>query len=275
MRLVEFLKSKTFWKHVILILLVFGVLVYITLFLLKFYTHHGQTLTIPDFKGLPQQEAATLAKESKLRYEIIDSVFYREAIPGSIIDQYPAPGYRAKQKRIIYLTIAAYTPEKVFVPEVIDVSLREAQSRLESAGLKLGHVNYRPSEFFNLVLEQQFNGLPLPVDTLLPKGTPIDLVVGKGLSNERTIVPDLVFLSLDEAKTILYDLSLNIGALVYDESVQTGSDSLFARIWKQQPVPSTEELVELGLSIDLWLTVDEEKLFLTSEEIDEEINQEF
>ncbi|MBN1926036.1 MAG: PASTA domain-containing protein [Prolixibacteraceae bacterium] len=266
MRLLEFIKSKTFLKHIIFIILIFGVLVYFTLFLLKFYTHHGETLTVPDFKGLPLEEAGVLAKESKLRFKIIDSIYYREAIPGTIIDQYPVAGYKAKQKRMIFFTTASFTPEKVVVPKVIDVSFREAQSRLEIAGLKTGQLIYRPSEFLNLVLEQQYNGLPLPEDTLLPKGTAIDLVIGKGLSNERTVVPDLMFLGLDEAKVLLYDLNLNIGALVYDESVQTYQDTLYARIWKQLPEPSTEELVELGFSIDLWLTVDEEKLFLTTEE---------
>ncbi len=270
MRLIEFLKSKTFLKHIILIVLVFGILLYLTFFLLKFYTHHGQTIKVPDFKSLPQKEALVLADETKLRCEIYDSVYHREAIPGTVIDQYPPAGYNVKQKRRIFLTIASFTPEKVVVPKVIDVSLREAQSRLEIAGLKSGQVIYRPSEFYNLVLEQQYNGLPLPEDTLLPKGTPVDLVVGKGLSNERTIVPDLIFLSLDEAKTLLYDLSLNIGALVYDESVQTADDSLFARVYKQQPQPSTDEMVELGYSIDLWLTVDEEKLFLTTDDINED-----
>ena len=266
MSLKAFLKSRTFVVNILLIVVLFGAITYFTLLMLKVYTHHGKSYAVPNFIGLTEADAGILSKQSKLRYEVFDSVFVPEAIPGTVIGQYPEVGYRVKQGRTIYLTLSAIQPEKVTLPVVIDVSLREAKSRLENAGLKLGAVQYRPSEFINLVLGKSLNGMSLPDDTMLIKGTAVDLVVGKGISNEVTQVPDLFGYSIDDAKTALYTVNLNIGALVYDNTCLTTEDSLNARIWRQKPEFEAEKYIELGTSVDIWLTVDEEKLYVEPED---------
>jgi beta-lactam-binding protein with PASTA domain len=265
MSLKAFLKSRQLLIHLSMVVALFVVVVYVTMLLLRVYTHHGESMDVPDFKGLTEKEVKIVAKQSKLRYNIIDSVFVPDAMSGTIISQQPDVGYKVKQHRTIYLTILAISPEKVMVPAIVDVSLREAQGRLENAGLRLGQVIYQPSEFFNLVLNASGNGASLPVDTLLVRGSYVDLVVGKGLSNEKTEVPALFGLALEDAKRALYKVSLNIGALIYDDSFVTGEDSLNAQIWKQNPESIASKNVELGSSVDLWLTVDREKLDLNDE----------
>jgi eukaryotic-like serine/threonine-protein kinase len=101
---------------------------------------------------------------------------------------------------------------------------------------------------------------------MLPKGTSIDLVVGKGLSSELATVPDLFGLPLDDARSVLYGLNLNIGALIYDNTVITSFDSMNARVWKQSPDSLRASSVEQGTSFDLWLTNEEKKLSPVSAE---------
>ncbi|HPR32956.1 MAG TPA: PASTA domain-containing protein [Prolixibacteraceae bacterium] len=269
MPLKEFLKSKSFLKHLVLIILLFVVLTWAVLHLLRYYTHHGQEIAIPNLKGLTLEEVEIEIHGNKLRYKVNDSVYVRDAVPGTVLEQYPEAGFPVKQKRIVYLTLSTYTPEKVHVPKVVDISLREAKSRLEGSGLQAGKIIYRPSEFLNLVLEQHYEGRVIAPDTLLPKGSAVDLIVGKGLSNEQTSVPDLTLMTLEEARSLLYESSLNTGALVYDESVLSATDSLYARIWKQQPGPDSINRIELGTSIDLWLSIDDEKLFELTDDFDE------
>lgn len=260
MSLKEFLKSRKFILHLSLIVVFFILCIYVTMLLLKVYTHHGKSLNVPDFIGLTENEVKIITKENKLRYNIIDSLFVPDAIPGTIIAQHPGFNQKVKQRRTIYLTISAISPEKVLMPVVVDVSLREAKSRLENAGLRLGQVTQQASEFVNLVLDQSINGMPIPKDTMLNKGSYIDLVVGIGLSNERTSVPDLFGLYINEAKEALYNVSLNTGAMIYDQSVLNADDSLNAQVWKQNPLSDQNKLVGLGTSVDLWLTVDREKI---------------
>lgn len=260
MSLITFLKSKKFLFHLSFSVVLLAVLLYIIMLLLGVYTHHGKSMSVPDFLGLTESEVKVLTQEKKLRYNIVDSVFVPDAIPGTIIAQHPGFGYKVKPRRTIYFTISAISPERVLLPAIVDVSLREAQSRLENAGLRLGKVEYWPHEFINVVLEKSIHGEPLTDDTLLIKGTEVDLLVGKGLSNERTQVPEMTGFGIDQAKKSLYNVGLNTGALVYDNSFKTAEDSIMAIVWKQNPESSKTKFLELGSSVDLWLTIDQEKI---------------
>ena len=55
---------------------------------------------------------------------------------------------------------------------------------------------------------------------------------------------------------------------MYDESVQTTEDSLFAFIWKQHPVPAKGSRLRLGSSIDVWLSIDSAKIMPDTLSID-------
>ncbi len=279
MSLKKFLKSRQFYIHLSLLVVFLIVVVYASMLFMKAYTLHGQSQPVPNFRGFTEHELSRIVENEKLRYQIVDSVYVYDAIPGTVISQTPAPGFNVKKNRTIYLTISAFAPETVKLPAIVDVSLREAKSRLENAGLRLGQVEYRPSQFFNLVLEQRLHGIPLPKDTVLSKGTPVDIVVGRGLSNEKTEVPKLTGLYIDEARDTLYNITLTLGVLIYDNTVKNASDSLLAVIWNQNPAWSENKLVELGTSIDVWLTTDHSKIsnepfFDLDSEIDFETHEE-
>jgi hypothetical protein len=47
----EFVRTKTFYKHLILIIASFLVLIFIVSLLLKVYTRHGSEYTIPKIEG--------------------------------------------------------------------------------------------------------------------------------------------------------------------------------------------------------------------------------
>src|SRR5690554_7331945 len=100
---------------------------------------------------------------------------------------------------------------------------------LESYGLNLGNLIYIPSEFTNMVLGQHFEGKPVEPGTLVRKGSSIDLLVGRGLSNETTAVPQLTGMTLDAARKAAQNVYLNLGATIYADTIATAMDSLKAR----------------------------------------------
>ena len=73
-------------------------------------------------------------------------------------------------------------------------------------------------------------------------------------------LPDLNGLFIEEAKASLVDSRLNLGVVIFDNTIQTKDDSLNARVWKQMPDARRTRKVTLGASVDLWLTIDEEKI---------------
>ncbi len=260
MNFLNFLVSKTFVKNLLIATAIIIVLFAGTLIWLRVYTHHGQAITVPDLTGLSPEEVQLILDSKNLRYEVTDSIFYKELPRGSVARQNPKPGSKVKELRRIYLTMNAVNPEQVTMPTVTGVSLRQARSTLESYGLKLGKISYRPDVFMNRVLEQRLNDTIVQPGSRVLKGSSIDLVLGQGLSDETTAVPDLMGMSLFTARNLLADRYLNINAVIYDNSITNEEDTTRAFIWRQRPTFEEGNMIHLGANVDVWLTVDSTKI---------------
>lgn len=256
----SYLISKSFWGNLLLAVVVTIALLLVSMFFLRIYTHHGESFAVPDFTGMPVEQVKEQMKEQDLEYQIIDSLYTKEAEPGSVIDQVPVPGFQVKRGRTVFLTICATKPEQVAMPKLTDISYRQALNLIMSLGLNVGSVDYVPSEFPNLVLEQKMNGKPVREGALVNKGSNIDLTIGQNRYGEKTEIPNLTGVRLDQAYELLAASYLSTGSIIYDDSFETVEDSLSARVWQQRPEPVPGTKIEQGKSIDIWLTVDPEKL---------------
>ena len=256
-----FLKSKSFLLTLLYAVVITVVIVVVTIYSIRIYTNHGESLLVPDLLGMELEEVDALLNENNLVYEILDSVYFGGAEPGAVVDQAPVAGFQVKEGRTIFLTICANAPEQVIMPKLTDISLRQATNIMRSLGLSVGEVKYVSSEYPNLVLSQKQDGKEIAVGEMTSKGSRIDLTVGQSMLGEMTIVPDLFGATLEQAEGEITSLFLNVGAVIYDDSVLTLADSLDARIWQQRPEASSQEKTEQGTSIDLWLTADQEILY--------------
>jgi len=255
---------KKFLNHYIvknsLILIFAGIFIfYGTLVTLRHYTHHGEALPVPDVRGLTLAEAENVLKGKKMRWQLSDSVYVTSAKPGAVISQNPEPGFKVKENRNVFLTINAMVAERVKMPDVTRMSFRQAKTILESHGLIFGKSEYVPHMAVNYVLKQLYRGEEISKGTLIMKGSEIDLVLGRGLSDEKTPVPDLRGNTLFEARETLTKYFLNFGVTIYDHTVITSADSLNAFIYLQKPAAGADAMLQLGSSIDVWMTVDETK----------------
>jgi len=260
MEFLRFIISKYFLKHLGLAIVITVGIVLMTLLYLHLYTHHGQARPVPDFFSLSPEEVAEKAKENKLGYQIIDSVYTNIVERGTVVEQNPKPGFMVKKNRTIFLTINARNPEMVLMPNLVGLTLRQANAILETSGLKLGKRIYVPDLAINNVLKQLYLGKEIQEGDSLEKSASIDLVLGKGLSDRKTIVPDLISMNFKRAESRILDASLNLGAVTYDETVLTGEDSTQAMVWKQNPEFDEKKQIQLGSPVYLWLTLDSAKL---------------
>ena len=260
MSLKEFIFSKVFAKNLgLAVTLVVG-LVLVLLIWLNFYTHHGQSRTVPNFYGLTIQQTAKLAKKSRLKYTVIDSVYTTAVQKGCVAEQSPKPGFKVKKWRSISLIINAFRTEMVAMPDLIDLPMRQAKLVIESSGLKLGKLIYKPDLSIDVVLDQLYNGSKINKNDSIQKGSTVDIVLGKGLSNQRTPVPNLIGMSLTPATNRILESSLNLGTYIYDSSILTADDTLNAFVFKQNPESRDEASLQIGSAVYLWLTVDSTKL---------------
>jgi len=260
MEFLKFLISKVFLKNLLIAAGIFVILVFSVLLWLKIYTHHSQAITVPDFTGLLPEEVEIIARSKKLRIEIADSSYSNDLPRGTVIKQNPVSSTKVKENRRIYLTMNAMNPERVIMPNITGVSLRQAKAILETHGLCIGKISYKPDIAVNNVLEQRLTDSVAVPGSLVIKGSSVHLILGKGLSNETTLVPDLTGMKYITAKELLMDRYLNIGAIIYDGNIKTAEDTLISFIWRQRPESGTNTRLNLGANVDMWLTTDSTKL---------------
>jgi len=219
------------------------------------YTLHGEHVEVPDFKQLYPKSLDEFVEDHDLKYEIVDSVFNRTLPKGTIIDQDPAPGATVKKGRTIYLTLNASLNQKVSMPNLVNLSLRQAASKLETYGLKVGNLRY--IEGLPPVIQQLYNGGEIKPGTIITKDSEIDLVLGRGSNTGLIPVPDLFGMTITEARVELEGRKLKFGNRLPDA---TGADTLTARIYMQSPPYKKSEGLYAGAEIDVWLTGKEEIL---------------
>ena len=126
------------------------------------YTKHGESITVPDLRGMKASQLTDFLNDKHLRYTINDSMFELDKPVRTILEQDPEPGSKVKEDRMIYLTLNASTPPSVKMPDLTDVSYRQAEAILLTFGLKVGVVTYQPDLAKNAVLKQLYKGRDIP-----------------------------------------------------------------------------------------------------------------
>jgi beta-lactam-binding protein with PASTA domain len=256
MNFFRFLISKQFFRHLGLAVAIGLFLLVAILIWLRIYTHHGQTILVPDLTGLTLDEVSDVTSSRDLRFEVFDSVFSSDMPRGTVIKQNPRASSKVKKNRRIFLTMNAVNPEMVTMPRLVGLSIRQARLALQNAGLVLGEIRYRPDYAINNVLQQMHADSVINEGSEIRKGEVIDLILGMGLSNETTRVPELVGHPLASAREIIADYYLNMGAITYDESIESGEDSALAFVWRQYPEYDEFRRLNMGMEVDIWVTVD-------------------
>lgn len=219
-------------------------------FVLKGYTRHGEALEVPDIRGLKIEDAIRVLEAKELRVTISDSLYFDDKPKLSVLEQNPLAKSRVKEGRMVYLTINSNSAPKVSLPNLLDVSLRQAQAILATSGLKADKFIYKPDIAKDVILDVLYHNQSVQPGTKIPKGSMVDLVLGNGLNGESIDLPDLSGLTLKEAHNLLQSSSLRLGSVVYLGAV---SDSASATVSRQNPAFTDGATIQEGQSVDLFL----------------------
>ena len=245
----SFISDKPLLKNFLLASITLPLLFFIYLKFLDIYTLHDRYITVPDYSGYKLAQLDSISEKNKLRYVIIDSISDLNQPKGIVINQEPKPKTKVKKKRRIYLTVTETNTSIVQFPDVYDLTLRQALRKIEIVGLKVGKLEYRSDIATNKILDFNVNGISIYANQEILKGTVVNLVVGRGLSDEYVIVPDLIDLNRVAAHIVLKTSSLNIGTEFYDENVVDSSNAV---IYKQTPPYDNQNQLKLGSTIDIF-----------------------
>ena len=236
MSFLGFLLKKKFYIHLGISVVVSLFLLLVAIMLLKGYTRHGEAFVVPDLEGQMYNDLGHIEGTNVFTYKVTDSVYDNSLMPGSIIKQNPSPGSRAKEGRTIYLTIVSYTPKMSIMPDLKDLTVRQAVTTLRTSGIKIRKLVFVPHIAGNSVLGQYYEGDTLLSGTEILEGSEIDLVAGLG-SNTRSRVPFVVGLTRDEARGTLQMASFNVGGEHYIDA----PNPMHSRVYRQFP-PWNEDM---------------------------------
>lgn len=143
----SFKKNRAFWLNLIAMPIVVVAVIIGVLNWLDEYTHHGQSIIVPNVKGLPIKQAKNEFGKKNLKVAVVDSNFVKGMPAGAVLEQKPEGGAKVKTGRTIYLTINTAEMPKVTIPDIIDnSSYRQAEARLRALGFKLTAPEYISGE---------------------------------------------------------------------------------------------------------------------------------
>lgn len=230
--MVKFFYQKPLWVNLLIILALAALLIFALFQSLRFFTHHGSYLKVPDVSQKTMAEASAMLKAKGFEIHIMDSVYNDTLAPLTVVKQFPEPDATVKVNRVVYLTINRAVPPVIEMPNLVGMSFRNAELELKARGLKLGDTSYKPDIAKNAVLEQLSNKFAIKPGTKITMGTVISLVLGAGVGTEYIVVPDLFGMNLEEATALLEAHGLMLGSVIPDGDIQ---DHSAAFIFWQQP----------------------------------------
>ena len=155
--------------------------------------------------------------------------------PGTVIEQDPEAGSKLATDGTVILTVAR-EPTAIPVPALSGMTLGQAKTALQDAGLELGSATQGPSNDFDVGLIFQQD--PAAGDAV-PKGTLVDVVVSTG--PEMVAVPDVstTCLSIGGARNALKAVGLEL-VLSPDTAPANPACPNLSRIVAQDPAAGTE-----------------------------------
>lgn len=183
------------------------------LWVMPAYTNYDEGLTVPDVSEIALEEAQNRLHSYGLRFEVAERRSNTAYPADYVIDQTPSPSEIVKPNRKIYLTVNIESNPTVEVPDVVNLSYRNARLQLKNYGLRVGTVSYESSRFKNSVLRQS-----VPAGKIVPKGTVVDLAVSDGLGEKMVEVPNIQGLRLSEAQQKLQKAGLRVGEIRFKPS---------------------------------------------------------
>jgi beta-lactam-binding protein with PASTA domain len=201
---------------------------------------------LPDFTGMTFLDLQEYQYDDIFDFIITDSIYTVNFPPGSIVKQNPSPHSKVKRGRNVYITVVTMNPEMTIMPDLRDLTVRQAVSLLKAYGIKVKKLRFISDIADNAVLGHYFEGDTLMSGDVLLTGSGIDLLIGSS-NNIPGAVPFLIGKDEQEATDMILISSYNIGTVRYWDSLAM----VDGKVYRQSP-SWTNELYK-GDKMNIWL----------------------
>jgi len=210
--------------------------------IMPWMVRQNQQIKVPDVVEMSLAEAESTLIISRLVLKEAAQEYDPFIPPGMILSQNPEGGSVVKGRGRWVRVVVSKGGERVTVPNLQGVSLRQASLLLQRSGLDLGKISWMyTADLPENVVISSAPGYKAEVY----QGEVIDLLVSQGSIPATAIVPDFVGQSLEGAVLMARDYGLKIGGITYRKA-----EELLPETVLRQSVETGEE-VERDAVIDL------------------------
>ncbi|WP_294343691.1 PASTA domain-containing protein [Prosthecochloris sp.] len=238
---------------VVVVLLVAGYVV-MDKFVMISYTRQGQSVLVPNVEKMSYDNALGVLRAAGLAGKKSYNVRYlREVDSNTVIVQRPVAGAEVKPGRTVYLVLNKREKPRFSIPDFYGRPLDEVRQILDRFDITVTGVQvqsvYDPAED-GRVLSQS-----VAPKTVVSSGSSISLIVGKAEVIEtvqKIPVPDVLGMSLKQARSVIVENGFNTGNVSYEYS------SLLVPYTVINQKPAVNALAEPGKVVDLTVVVDDE-----------------
>lgn len=248
------IEKNTLLYKIIKISLNFGIfliLFYISLnFLMSQIIHNGKDVVVPNLIGSNLENAYKALMEHELYLQKEGEQFNSNIPKGNIVSQKPLPGTMVKSGRSIKVVISSGS-EKIVVPDLVGRPERKAEIIIRQSGLNLGD----KTESYSVSLKKGLVIMHDPeADSHVEKGTPVSLLISKGLTKHGALMPDFIGEKITLAERIVSAMGLSIDKI----STHVNDDLEEGTIIEQSREPNT--IVRINDAVSLVITVQSETI---------------
>lgn len=214
-------------------------------FIMPTYTRHDVTVSVPETRGLQVASADSVLLANGLQIRHVVSPFIPTLPRNAVVEQDPKPTALVKPGRRVYLHVNSGRAPMVSVPNLYDLSLRQARTDLFASKLTVGSVlrDSMPSPYPNTITRQ----VPQPGDSVMV-GEAVDLWISAGLGTSVTRVPELIGEQVFEAEFLLRREKLQF--VLFE--VQDAGESFPNTVVRVIPPPGSE--LQEGSEIRLFVS---------------------
>jgi beta-lactam-binding protein with PASTA domain len=235
-------------KYLIPFVLFIVALVAADRFLLPYLTESGAQITVPDVRKMTYDMAVRELRRSGLKaMKSYNARYLPNVPPDEVLDQSPEAGSVVKPGRSVYLVFNRQDKPSYPMPDLVGRTEAEARQELDRLGMVVTQVQSQAvsaSDQDGRVLSQS-----VPRDVTLKSGSAVSFIVGK-LEQEpagmrRVIVPDVLGMSLDQARSVMARNGLVVGKISYERSEMLVPDTVITQ------KPSANAMVQYGQPVSL------------------------
>jgi beta-lactam-binding protein with PASTA domain len=191
-------------------------------FVMPRFIHGEAEVRVPDLTNLTLDQAEKQVGPLRLQVSRAGERFDPAVPSGFILSQDPPEGTPVRGRHRVMVMISL-GEEFSSVPALFGESQRGARLLIERAGLRVGGITHAPSDEVGEGLIVSSDPAP---ESVLPRGTPVSLLISNGAGREEYVMPDLLGRDLSSVRRQLEAIGLRIvtpagapatGAIVFQD----------------------------------------------------------